>query len=66
MQAPPPQIMNLMTKKHLLSQELIQKLKNPIRIMERKRSLGFRRNFTVAFLLLIAPAGGSSPAEHIF
>ena len=30
-------------------------------IMERKQSSGFRRIFTVAFLLFLAPAGGSNP-----
>ena len=35
-----------------------------IRIMERKRSCEFRRIFTVAFLLFLAHAGGSSPARQ--
>ena len=33
--------------------------------MERKRSCGFSRIFTVAFFLFLVPAGGSSP-ESIF
>ena len=36
--------------------------------MERKRSRGFRRNLTIAFLLFLAPAGrggGSNPTSPI-
>ena len=36
------------------------------RIMERKRSSGFRRIFTVAFLLSLAPAWGPNPTGPIY
>ena len=33
-------------------------------IIERERTSGFRRIFTVAFLLFLDPAGGSIPADN--
>ena len=36
----------------------------PFRIKGRKRSSGFLRIFTVAFLPFLTPAGGSNPAGH--